>query len=91
MKLKHILLFCISLQCASLSVLAQETPVSIEDSISKETKYGIRIGADLAKPIRSLLEDDYSGFEIMGDFRITKKFYIAAEIGMRKKINSKLI
>lgn len=85
MKLKHILLFCISLQCASLSILAQDTSAVIEDSISKETKYGFRIGADLAKPIRSLLEDGYSGFEIMGDFRITKKFYVAAEIGNEKK------
>ena len=85
MKLQHILLFCISVYCASFTTLAQENNTIISDTISRETKYGIRVGADLAKPIRSLLEDGYSGFELIGDFRISKKFYVAAEIGNEKK------
>ncbi len=85
MKLKHILLFCISILCVSFSTMAQENNAKATDSVSKETKYGIRIGLDLAKPIRTLLEDGYSGFEILGDFRLTNKFYIAGEIGNDKK------
>ena len=85
MKLKHILLFCISLLFVSTSLLAQEEKNSVTDTISIPTKYGLRVGADLAKPLRSLLEDGYTGFEVMGDFRISKKIYIAAEIGNEKK------
>ena len=85
MKLKHILLFFISLNCASLSLLAQENDAQATDSISQATKYGLRVGVDLAKPLRSLFEDGYSGIEVLGDFRITKKFYIAAELGNEKK------
>jgi hypothetical protein len=85
MKLKHILLFCTSLMFASTSLLAQENEVIAIDTTSRATKYGLRVGLDLAKPIRSLLESGYTGFEIMGDFRISKKFYIAGELGNEKK------
>ncbi|GHC64079.1 DUF6048 family protein [Ulvibacter litoralis] len=86
MKLKHTLLFFISIVLISFSVVAQETKTDTPtDTISKATKYGLRLGLDLAKPIRSLLEDGYSGFELMGDYRITKKFYLAAELGNDKK------
>ncbi|RMA64146.1 DUF6048 family protein [Ulvibacter antarcticus] len=84
MKHKHILLFFISLQLVFVSLNAQENTTAT-DSIPKFTKYGFRLGADLAKPMRSLLEDGYSGFEVMGDFRISKKIYLAAEIGNEKK------
>lgn len=55
------------------------------DSLTNTTKYGLRIGADLAKPLRTLLEDGYSGFELVGDFRISDRFYAAAEIGTEEK------
>ncbi|MFT5237935.1 MAG: hypothetical protein ACI9M9_001537 [Flavobacteriaceae bacterium] len=85
MKLKHILLFCTSLLFVSTSLWAQDEKTSEADTISIPTKYGLRVGADLAKPIRSLLEDGYTGFEVMADFRISKKYYVAAEIGNEKK------
>jgi hypothetical protein len=67
------------------SVSAQNSTELVTDTLPKVTKYGLRLGADLAKPLRTLLEDGYSGFEVMGDFRVTKKFYAAAEIGNEKK------
>lgn len=85
MKLKHILLFCISLWCLSSSLTAQEENPPVIDSVTQETKYGLRLGADISKPLRSVLEKGYSGFEIMGDFRISKKFYLAGEIGNETK------
>ena len=85
MKMKHTLLFIISmLLIASFSVMAQEENSSVNDTIVVNNKYGLRIGLDLSKPVRSLVDDDYSGFEIMGDFRITKRFYIATELGTEK-------
>ncbi len=86
-KLKHILVFFTSISLLTVftsSLAAQETPIeNIEsDSISiPNDYYGLRIGVDLSKPIRSLLDDDYSGFEIVSDFRIKKNYYLAAELG----------
>lgn len=86
MKLKHTLLFFISLALTSYSIVAQESDTNTKtDTVSKATKYGLRLGVDLAKPIRSVLEDGYTGFEVMGDFRVTKKLYLAAELGNDKK------
>src|SRR5210317_1689118 len=84
MKVKHILLSCISLLWVSFLMIAQEeTPM---DTLQKnKQKYGLRVGIDISKPARTLLDDDYSGFEIIGDFRITEKFYAAAELGNEKK------
>lgn len=64
----------------------EESKEVVQDTItpSKED-YGLRIGLDLSRPIRMLLEKDYQGFEVVGDFRISKKFYLAAELGNEKK------
>jgi hypothetical protein len=80
---KPILLFFISLLCSGF-VQAQSAMVST-DSLSNKVKYGFRVGADLSKPLRTLLDSDYSGFEILADFRVSKKFYVAGEIGSEKK------
>lgn len=62
-----------------------EEMASEMDTISLPSKYGLRVGADLAKPLRSILEDGYTGFELMADFRVSKKIYVAGEIGNETK------
>ena len=53
-----------------------------KDSIVYKSAYGFRLGIDISKPILSSVDDSYnSGFEIIGDYRISKRFFIAAEIG----------
>lgn len=84
MKAKPILLFFISLLGCFGSISAQQSANEI-DTVPKVEKFGLRVGVDLAKPLRTLLEDGYSGFEIMGDFRVTPKFYAALELGSEKK------
>ena len=85
MKKKHILLFFISLFFSVGSVTAQSNEEKTGDTLPRVEKYGLRVGVDLAKPLRSLVENGYSGFEIMGDFRVTKRFYAALELGNEKK------
>lgn len=84
MKQQHMYRFFISL-CFLLFFVdgkAQETKDTIpNDSISYKTNYGFRIGIDLSKPIRAMLQDNYSGLELVGDYRISKKWYLAAELG----------
>ncbi|MDT0691864.1 DUF6048 family protein [Salegentibacter sp. F188] len=52
-----------------------------QDSIQYKEKYGLRVGADLSKLLRTVLQDDYRGFELVGDYRVYDNFYAAAEIG----------
>lgn len=85
MKTVRTLLCCINLFCAIQLLVAQNDGGTATDTVQKIEKYGLRVGLDLAKPVRTLLEDGYSGFEIMGDFRVTKKFYAALELGNEQK------
>lgn len=64
--------------------LAQDESV-FQDSSKYAQKYGLRLGGDFGKLLRTLIEDDYSGFEINGDYRISKNLYIASEIGIEEK------
>lgn len=94
--LKYIISLCTFLVC-SVS-FAQELEAAIaKDSIAKATAempkdslqnlntYALRVGIDITKPIRMALEDDYRGFEIAADFRVSEKFYVAAELGNERK------
>ncbi|MAM19294.1 MAG: hypothetical protein CME35_10015, partial [Gramella sp.] len=65
---------------ASAVALSQQA----SDTITYKDKYGLRIGVDLSKPVRSLLDDQYRGLELLGDYRVTENFYAAAELGNEK-------
>lgn len=56
-----------------------------KDSITYKSPYGIRFGVDISKPILASTTNSYSGFEIVGDYRISEKFFIAAEFGYEEK------
>ena len=78
MRPASICIYIISLLLCS-SARAQEATV---DSVKvKDQKYGIRVGTDLIKLGRTLLEDGYTGFEIQGDIRFAKNLYAAVELG----------
>ena len=85
MKTLRILLFFISTLCTAHFVSGQDDTEKIQDTTAVKTKYGLRLGLDLAKPLRSLLEDGYTGFEVLADFRIQERFYLAAEFGNETK------
>ncbi|GAA4810574.1 DUF6048 family protein [Litoribaculum gwangyangense] len=71
----------------SVSVYAQNDsiPNVTKDTLIIKEKYGLRIGADLSKLARSFYDDNYSGFEVMVDFRLKKKLYLAGELGFEEK------
>ena len=87
MKQKHMLKYIISslfIVLVTFSVIAQNDSIP-KDSISYKYKYGLRVGADISKLVRTFVEDDYSGFEINADYRITRDLYVAGEIGTEEK------
>ncbi|PNQ72287.1 hypothetical protein C1T31_12085 [Hanstruepera neustonica] len=57
----------------------------LTDSVKFKQKYGLRIGGDISKLVRSFIDDDYTGFEINCDYRLTKRWYIAGEIGAEER------
>ena len=92
--MKHILkyIFSISLMLCFVFVSGQEKPTASTtstikaDSIpTKTNRYGLRVGIDLFKLSRSFYEKDYKGLEVVGDYRLTKKYYLAGELGNENK------
>ena len=75
-------IFSLSLLCVSLLVNAQ-TKDTVK--VMYPERYGLRLGTDLHKIARSFYEKDYRGFEVVGDYRLTKRFYIAGEFGNEDK------
>lgn len=66
---------------------AQQKPIDLQpkDSVVYKQKYGLRAGVDLSRILISNLDDDYSGFEIVGDYRISPKYFLAVELGNEKR------
>jgi hypothetical protein len=80
MKMKHILKFTFSL------VVLFSIAGNAQDSIQKfPERYGLRVGVDLHRLTKSLYDNNYRGLEIVGDYRLTKKFYVAGELGNEEK------
>ncbi len=69
----------------STMAFAQENKKTVKDTLVYKQKYGLRLGADISKLARTFLDDNYTGFEIMGDYRLTKKIYLAGEIGNEER------
>ncbi len=55
--------------------------ISARDTLPPAEKYGLRAGVDIARLVRSAVDNNYTGFEIEGDYRIHRKIYIAGEFG----------
>ncbi len=57
-----------------------------KDTIIYKTGYGLRLGVDISKLALPIIDKSYKGIEIVGDYRITKDWYIATELGYEKDI-----
>jgi len=82
MKIKRICLFITSLLFVG-NVMPQDSL-----SINNENDFKIhslRLGIDLFKPIKTNLEDNFRGIEIVADLKINRRIFLAAELGSEKK------
>jgi hypothetical protein len=81
-KKKHIFIFFISCFFCCSGLFAQEQKETKKrDSIFYKERYGLMLGTDLYKLSRSFYDDEYTGFEVNGDFRFTQKIWFSAELG----------
>lgn len=62
-----------------------------KDSVTRKYAYGLRVGVDLSRPVLTMLNDNYSGFELVGDFRLTEKWWLAAELGNEEKMQEETV
>lgn len=76
------LLFCVSATAQNDSIVS-----TVNDSLKIPQKYGLRLGGDVGKIIRSFVDEEYKGFEITADYRLKNRLYIAGEIGIEEKTN----
>lgn len=82
MKIQHTYLFIINFFiCFLLFSQEEDKTITARDTLPPGEKYGLRAGVDLAKIIRTSVDDNYSGFEIVADYRFYKDFYAAIELG----------
>ena len=73
----HTFLFCISF----LLFFGIHESFAQNDSLVYKERYGASFGVDLFKLSRTAFDDNYSGFEINGDYRFKENLYLAGEIG----------
>jgi len=67
-------------------VWSQTKPIDLQpkDTVPKTQKYGLRVGVDLSKILLSTLDEDYTGLELVGDYRLKQNLFAAAELGNEK-------
>ena len=80
--MKHILKYTFSLFIVLFSIIGN---AQTKDTTKIAQRYGLRVGVDLHRLSKSFYDKDYQGLEIVGDYRISKKFYIAGELGNEDK------
>jgi len=68
----------------SIVTFAQATPKDTA-IVAKPQRFGLRVGVDISKLARSLYDSNYKGIEFVGDYRLTKRMYLAAELGNENK------
>ncbi|KQC29504.1 DUF6048 family protein [Flagellimonas eckloniae] len=73
-----------------LLVIGQDKPIDLQpkDTVEYKEEYGLRVGVDLNRLIFSFVDEDYTGLELVGDYRLTQKLYVAAELGNEEKTRS---
>ncbi|MEE9364682.1 MAG: DUF6048 family protein [Cellulophaga sp.] len=84
--LKSFISICLVLSCFNGLSQNETTNTTTEKKpLQYKEAYGLRVGVDLSKVLRSYLSEDYTGLEFSGDYRINQKLYVAAELGNEKK------
>lgn len=83
MKISLMLKYFISTLLAFCCIVIQAKATVSNDSLKK---YGIRIGTDIQKLIKSASSQRYSGISFNADIRFKQSMFLFSEIGNEKKI-----
>ncbi len=59
----------------------QQDSISVKNSNYHPKTYGLRVGVDVLKPILSYTLDEFKGIEVVADWRLKTRLFIAGELG----------
>src|SRR5690606_41709630 len=59
-------------------IWGQDGPIDLQpkDTVAYKDEFGLRAGIDLSKLAMSFIDEDYTGLELVGDYRLTRKLYL---------------
>ena len=83
MKINLMLKYFISILVTLFCIANHTNATASNDSLKK---YGIRIGTDLQKLIKSATSQEYNGISFKADIRFKESIFLFSEIGNEKKI-----
>ena len=83
MKINLMLKYFISILITLFCIANHTNATASNDSLKK---YGIRIGTDLQKLIKSASSQEYNGISFKADIRFKESIFLFSEIGNEKKI-----
>ena len=83
--MKHISKYIFSILVFLCSFLLQAQDKKTDSVVIKKDRFGLRVGIDLFKISKSFFDKNYKGLEVVGDYRITKNYFIAGELGNENK------
>ena len=61
------------------------------DTIARKDSYGLRVGVDLSRQVLGALKDNYNGLELVGDFRLSDRWWLAVELGNEERTQEELL
>jgi len=82
--MKYMLKFIFNIALMFFSIIGNSQKNDTSKVIYQE-HYGLRIGVDLHRFTKSFYDNNYKGFEVVTDYRLTRKLYLAGEIGNEDK------
>lgn len=65
---------------------SQENHNNPDSTLVYKKPYGLRLGVDISKPVLQFFDSNYSGLEFVADYRISSRWYIAAEFGREENL-----
>ncbi|WP_275316610.1 DUF6048 family protein [Tenacibaculum bernardetii] len=83
---KYIISLCLIVIYANGYSQKKEISEAKKDSITYKTGYGLRLGVDISRPVLAIVDKSYSGLELVADYRVSKKWYLATELGYEEEI-----
>lgn len=76
---------CFLLSLGFLAFGQEQLNLSQKDTVKFNEEYGLRVGVDLSRLVLTFTDENYQGVEIVGDYRLTQKLFVAAELGNEER------
>ena len=90
MRKQLIYIFFISCLCGTTAWAQQNEAQKSKDSLRLNNSYGLRVGVDLQNIVTSFTNSNFQGIEFNADYRLSHKYFLAAEFGNQEKTSNEI-